>query len=99
MIVYSCREDLHTAERIWARLWRRKALPDSGILLACIEQAKKSEDWNKSGGKFIPWLKNFLRGERWKEWLPAALDHEKQFCSHHRAEDGTHPRLQRGFHP
>lgn len=75
---YPRREDLHTAERIWARLWRRKALPDSGILLACIEQAKKSEDWNKSGGKFIPWLKNFLRSERWKEWLPAALDHEKQ---------------------
>lgn len=36
-------------------------------LIAAIEQAEKSEDWKKEGGKYIPHAATWLNGKRWED--------------------------------
>ena len=40
-------------------------------LLAALEVQKKSEQWVKDGGKFIPHPTTWLNGERWEDEAPA----------------------------
>ena len=47
-----------------------KLNPDKQLLvtiIAKIEQAKKSEDWQKEGGKYIPYPTSWLNGEGWED--------------------------------
>ena len=45
------------------------------IMLATIKQAKKSKDWQKEGGKYIPYPSTWLNAEGWKdEYLINPLD-------------------------
>lgn len=37
-----------------------------------IERQRKSEQWQQDGGRFIPYPGTWLRGERWRDELPAA---------------------------
>ena len=37
------------------------------VLLDAIEKQKKSEDWKKEGGKFIPYPTTWLNGKRWED--------------------------------
>ena len=44
--------------------------PDAGLLqtiLAAIEQQKKSENWRKDGGQFIPYPATWLNAGAWKD--------------------------------
>lgn len=37
------------------------------VLIAKIEQAKKSDDWLKDGGTYIPYPATWLNGKRWED--------------------------------
>lgn len=56
------------AERAW-----KKLNPDAdlqGIILTTLEKQKRSEDWRKDGGKFIPYPATWLNGRRWEDEIP-----------------------------
>lgn len=50
-------------------------------MVAALEQQKKSEQWAKDGGQFIPYPTTWLNGERWNDEpdAPRAPKGEKQF--------------------
>lgn len=48
----------------------RKLNPDGesmSVILAAIEKAKRSDDWLKNGGQFIPFPATWLNGKRWED--------------------------------
>ena len=48
---------------------------DLNVLLLAIEQQKKSAQWQKDGGQFIPHAATWLSGKRWQDMmLPPAND-------------------------
>ena len=49
------------------------------MLLAALERQKKTPDWTKDGGRYIPYASTWLNGERWEDEVqggtaPAAPD-------------------------
>lgn len=57
------------AERAWMKV-------DAGChssLMAALQSQKKSDDWRKDGGRFIPYPGSWLRGERWTDELDTDL--------------------------
>ena len=62
-----------------------KLNPDDDLLctiLAAIEQQKKSEQWTKDGGQFIPHPATWLNGRRWEDEMPRAV-----LLTHHHAKN------------
>jgi len=53
------------ARKVWARLKDEGTLPDVEVLLEAIERHKRSDQWSKKC--FIPYLANYLEGERWED--------------------------------
>lgn len=57
------------AEKAWGKI-------DPSLhnrIIEAIKLAKKTDDWRKEGGKFIPYPASYLRGERWDDELEADL--------------------------
>lgn len=44
------------------------------ILLEAIERQKKSPQWSKDNGQFIPHLATWLNGKRWEDQVNSAVD-------------------------
>lgn len=68
---YPRKEDKQKAKKAFERL-----KPDEGLLetmLAGIERQKKSAQWTKDGGQFIPHPTTWLNGCRWEDEMPKAL--------------------------
>jgi hypothetical protein len=42
---------------------------DIGTLLAALEQQKKSAQWLKNNGEFIPHASTWLNGKRWEDQM------------------------------
>ena len=62
---YPKRKSKGDAEKVFA-----KVNPDDKLLstmVATIERAKKSEDWQKDGGKFIPYPATWLNAKGWED--------------------------------
>jgi hypothetical protein len=53
------------ARKAWEQT--EKFRPKTEEVLKAVETAKKTEDWRKDGGKFIPYPATWLRGERWED--------------------------------
>ena len=53
------------AERAFAKIKPSQELLDT--MLAAIEQAKGSKDWQKEGGQFIPMPATWLNAKRWED--------------------------------
>lgn len=53
--------------------WAKVSIEDRSKILAALAQHKKSDDWRKDGGKFIPYPASWLRGERWDDQLESDL--------------------------
>lgn len=67
------------AIRAWRKLAPDQALADT--IIAAVRRMKKSSQWTRAGGQYIPYPATFLNGERW-------LDEEAQA-----APQGVHPRF------
>ncbi|WP_431509768.1 hypothetical protein [Variovorax sp. DAIF25] len=59
---YPKKDAMKDAEAEWAKV----TAPVEDLLKA-IEAQRRSEDWTKSNGKFVPLLANWLRGRRWED--------------------------------
>jgi len=54
-----------------------KLAPDAKLqesMLAAIEAARKSDDWTKEGGQFIPHPSTWLHGRRWEDEIKIEID-------------------------
>lgn len=74
-----------TFEDFWARYPRRVAKKDALMawrkidprdyekIIAAVEAHRRSEQWKKSGGVFIPYPASWLNGERWNDELDSDI--------------------------
>lgn len=58
------------ALQVWTRLKPNEEL--FGIIMSAVEAHKKSKQWLKDGGDFIPHPATWLYQERWTDELPQA---------------------------
>jgi hypothetical protein len=72
-----------TAKKAWAKISPQNGLSEA--ILASVDQHKKTPDWLKDGGQFIPYPATFLNGKLWEDVLtvtkqPEAVpDHKKMW--------------------
>lgn len=66
------------ARSVWKRLLREALPPPAAKILEAIERFKAGKDWQRENGRYIPYLANFLKGERWNDPIPQAEIEEKQ---------------------
>lgn len=69
----------HFFEKFWAlyprkvgrgaayNAWKKTPLPDITVLYDALEWQKKTEQWNKSGGQFIPHPATWINQQRWND--------------------------------
>jgi uncharacterized protein YdaU (DUF1376 family) len=63
------------------RRWWKEHKPDDvllGLMLAKIEQAKKTPKWKEQQGKFIPMPATWLNQERWEDEYQAATQRKER---------------------
>ena len=53
-----------------ARAWRKLKPEEHPAVLAGIERARSSEQWQRDGGRYVPLPSTFLNGRRWEDELP-----------------------------
>lgn len=58
-----------TAKKAALLAWRRAKIPQSELpsVLAALAEQKKSQQWTKDGGRFIPHPATWINQERWKD--------------------------------
>ena len=64
---YPRKEAKEMARSVWHQLWRRGVLPALDSLLAALDRFRSSTSWNREHGRFVPFLVNWLRGQRWAD--------------------------------
>jgi len=60
------------AEKAWIKI-----NPDDellGVMLSSLERLKRSKDWLKDGGQFIPYPATWLNAKGWEDELPVTRD-------------------------
>lgn len=55
------------ALKAWEKLLKDGELPPTEVLLSAIEAQKKSPQWLKNQGEFIPYPATWLNGKRWED--------------------------------
>jgi len=53
------------AEKTWTKLYDKNGFPDINTLIASIERQKKSAEWLKNNGEFIPHPSSWLNNKGW----------------------------------
>jgi len=64
-IAYPKKKSKGDAEKAWRVI--KPSIELLSKILTSIEQAKKSEDWNKDSGKYIPYPATWLRAKGWDD--------------------------------
>lgn len=63
--IYPNKKAKKTAKRVWDRLSPKDELRQR--IFAALETQKKSPDWQKENGRYVPLPATYLNGERWKD--------------------------------
>lgn len=53
------------AQKAWVKIHPK----DYPAIITAIQAHKRTDDWTKDGGKFIPYFASWLNGERWTDEL------------------------------
>ena len=53
-----------------AQAWRKIKPTEIPAILASVETWKKTEQWRREGGRFIPYPTTFLNDRRWDDDVP-----------------------------
>jgi hypothetical protein len=75
--VYPKKKSKGQAETTWNKL-----SPDNNLLtliLTALEAAKKSEDWQKEGGKYIPYPSSWLNNKGWEDEVIEIKSNEPEY--------------------
>ncbi len=73
---YPRKKSKATAERAWAKIRPGEEL--QAEILAALEQAKQSQDWQKEGGQYIPYPATWLNARGWEDELEPAAPERRQ---------------------
>ncbi|MFH2061238.1 MAG: hypothetical protein ABIJ59_20425 [Pseudomonadota bacterium] len=57
--------------------WKTKKHPPLNVILEILEKQKKTENWKKSNGQFIPYPSTWLNAERWNDEIEIKIESEK----------------------
>lgn len=49
------------------------------LMITALEQQKKTEEWNKEGGKYIPYPATWLNGRRWEDEISPPMRSDSSF--------------------
>ena len=72
---YPKKQNKQSALKEWDKLKPDLSLAER--IIAAVERAKRSADWMKEDGRFIPLPTNYLNGKRWEdEWIETELPKE-----------------------
>ncbi|MGH9680886.1 MAG: hypothetical protein ACRD4Y_13130, partial [Candidatus Acidiferrales bacterium] len=55
-----------------ARAWKKIESSEARIVLASVEDWKKTDQWSRDGGRYIPYPATFLNDRRWDDQFAAA---------------------------
>jgi hypothetical protein len=55
------------------KAWHKIDAAEYPKILEAVGRQRKTEDWRRDGGRYIPYPASFLRGERWLDELEADL--------------------------
>lgn len=69
----------------WDKLRRSATLPGLSTLMASIERARGTIGWQREGGRFVPYLSNWLAGRRWEDDMPSSSESVPVQVSQHPA--------------
>ena len=69
---YPRKEAKEAARALWHQLWRRGRIPGQAVLMTALASFRASDAWNREGGRYVPQLVNWLRGQRWLDELDDA---------------------------
>lgn len=58
------------AQKAWGQLIRDRKLPPVGVLVAAIEAQRRTRQWLKDEGRYIPHPATWLRRAQWNDELP-----------------------------
>ena len=78
-LAYPRKRNKGAAERTFFRLGPTEELTQS--MIAAIEAAKKRPDWQKEGGRFVPFPATWLNARGWEDDDETSIDH----CTGHGA--------------
>lgn len=53
------------------KAWKRDGRPELSVLIAALEKWKGTDQWQKDGGKFVPYPASWLNGKRWEDEMLA----------------------------
>lgn len=73
---YPKRWKIKDARKIWEEQGIEKDEALVERILASITEFRKSDQWKKEGGVFIPLPANFLRDERWEDELKIDIEED-----------------------
>ena len=73
---YPRKKSKAAAERAWAKIRPGEEL--QAEILAALEQAKQSRDWQKEGGQYIPYPATWLNARGWEDELEPAAPERRQ---------------------
>lgn len=62
---YPKKKAKEAARKAWEKLKPDEAL--GKVIIQAVEDTKKSKDWQKENGKFIPYPATYLNGKRWED--------------------------------
>ena len=65
---YPKKEAKELARSVWHRLWRQGAISVAALVEA-LRRFRETDSWNREGGRYVPQLVNWLRGQRWLDEL------------------------------
>lgn len=66
-IAYPPREGVRTGKQAARTAWRHVAESDLPALMAALERLKRTKQWTRDDGKFIPHASTFLNQRRWED--------------------------------
>lgn len=66
-IAYPPREGVRTGKQAARAAWKRVSEADVAPLMAALERLKRTKQWTRDDGKFIPHASTFLNQRRWED--------------------------------
>lgn len=61
------------AKKDAAKAWEKVKPEWHAVIVKAITAAKRTDQWRRDGGMFVPYLGTYLRGERWTDELESDL--------------------------
>ena len=55
------------------KAWFKVDASNHAKIFAAVAASKRTDDWKKNGGQYIPYPASYLRGERWLDEIDADL--------------------------